>query len=177
MKMLREHTQDDGEKVVAFGRYKAWMFKEVPQGYLDWAVKEVKQNPNASEDLRQLASYAQAKVVKEKDEDEVDKKGLRTPKMVARAGRDPEEVAVVTPPHLEVKSWSSASEVSGATSGYRRQRITRKSEARGPTETMAVDMSAEDLEEMQNLRTRLAVLQQKNNLDPEHGIATGSKGQ
>lgn len=176
MKMLRDHTQTDGEKVVAFGRYKAWMFQEVPQGYLDWVVKERKQNPNASDDLVQLANYAVAKAGLKDAEMSAGGKP-QGPKMVARAGRDPEEVAVVSPPDMEVRSWGSGSEASIPST---KQRISRGKNTHPIEESeveaaMAADIPPEDLEEMTRLRTRLAVLQQKNRVAPTAAAPGGSK--
>ena len=55
IKLLREAVQPSGEQVMVFGKYKYWMFKEVPMDYAKWAVAEVAANPNSSEDLQHFA--------------------------------------------------------------------------------------------------------------------------
>ena len=58
MRLLRDARNTPGSTVVPFGRYKGFMYQEVPARYLDWAMKEVKANPNAHEDLVRLATWA-----------------------------------------------------------------------------------------------------------------------
>jgi hypothetical protein len=51
IKLLREKVQPAGEQVVTFGKYKSWMYKEISETYLKWAIKETDANANASPDL------------------------------------------------------------------------------------------------------------------------------
>ena len=57
MRMIREEAQSAEENIVCFGKYKGWLYKEIPEAYLSWAISEVGKNPNASEDLRRLANF------------------------------------------------------------------------------------------------------------------------
>ncbi|CAE7833210.1 GIP [Symbiodinium necroappetens] len=50
MRMLRTATAGADKDVMTFGRYKHWESQAVPQGYRDWAEREVAVNNNASED-------------------------------------------------------------------------------------------------------------------------------
>ena len=61
MKMLRDNLPPNDEETVCFGSYKGYMYKEVNEGYLEWAQQEVKENPNHSPDLARLARWAQAR--------------------------------------------------------------------------------------------------------------------
>ena len=63
--MIREEVQSAEENIVCFGKYKGWLYKEIPETYLSWAISEVGKNPNASEDLRRLANFGKAKAEKE----------------------------------------------------------------------------------------------------------------
>ena len=57
MRMVRDHGGKGPETVVMFGRYKGMRFIDTPVGYRTWAVREVANNENASEDLRMLAAW------------------------------------------------------------------------------------------------------------------------
>lgn len=84
MKMLRDNVAPSGEEMVPFGKYKNYKYSEVPENYLEWAMEEVKANVNHSPDLARLARWAQAR------------------HQVCGAGSsgDPEERAVIPPPHF-----------------------------------------------------------------------------
>eukprot|EP00435_Cladocopium_sp_Y103_P070748 s785_g36.t1 len=56
----REHAPS-GQEVVCFGSYKGYMYKEVNEPYLQWAMEEVASNPQHSPDLARLARWAQAR--------------------------------------------------------------------------------------------------------------------
>jgi len=58
MRMLRESLATTGECVVTFGQYKNYLFKEVPEDYLAWAIKEWKATDECSPDLDRLARWA-----------------------------------------------------------------------------------------------------------------------
>ncbi|CAL1155942.1 unnamed protein product [Cladocopium goreaui] len=51
IKMLRHASQPSGDQVMNFGKYKSWMYKEVPVDYLRWAVWESEANDTAGDDL------------------------------------------------------------------------------------------------------------------------------
>ena len=61
MKMLRDNLPPTDEEKVCFGSFKGYLYKEVNEGYLEWAQREVKENPNHSPDLARLARWAQAR--------------------------------------------------------------------------------------------------------------------
>ncbi|CAE7372060.1 RE2 [Symbiodinium sp. CCMP2592] len=58
---IRDKTKGADEEIVCFGRYKNHLYREVPQNYLDWAVREAAANPNASADLKKLAAWAEGR--------------------------------------------------------------------------------------------------------------------
>ena len=43
---LRPSKSTLAETIVPFGKFKGWLYREIPLGYLDWAIKECKANPN-----------------------------------------------------------------------------------------------------------------------------------
>ncbi|CAE7239464.1 RE2, partial [Symbiodinium sp. KB8] len=61
MRMLRTATAGADQDIMTFGRYKHWEYQSVPQGYRDWAEREVAANTNASEDLRRFAHWCASK--------------------------------------------------------------------------------------------------------------------
>ncbi|CAL1132729.1 unnamed protein product [Cladocopium goreaui] len=61
MKLLRENAPPTGDEVVCFGMYKGYLYKEVNEKYLEWAMEEVAANPQHSLDLARLARWAQAR--------------------------------------------------------------------------------------------------------------------
>ena len=58
IKMLRHASQPSGVQVMNFGKYKSWMYKEVPVDYLRWAVWESEANDTAGDDLCHFAAWA-----------------------------------------------------------------------------------------------------------------------
>lgn len=136
MKMIRDSASTPGETVVCFGKFKGWMFQEVPNQYLDWAIAETEANHNASDDLRRLASWAK----QQKEKKGKTTLGERTRSMAM----DPEAVAKIPPPsirhlfdgHASDASWSQVSEPEtrgkggSAKKGYpaRKQEISEEEE-------------------------------------------------
>ncbi|CAE7367423.1 GIP, partial [Symbiodinium microadriaticum] len=59
MRMIRDTTQDVSERLMTFGRYKGYLYREVPPGYRRWARDEVARNTNASPDLVMFAAWAE----------------------------------------------------------------------------------------------------------------------
>ncbi|CAE7319506.1 unnamed protein product, partial [Symbiodinium microadriaticum] len=57
MRMIRDHGGKGPETLLTFNRYKGMRFIDTPVGYRTWAVKEVANNDNASEDLRMFAAW------------------------------------------------------------------------------------------------------------------------
>ena len=103
-----------------FGRYKGWMYQEVPEGYINWAVKEVQGNPNAHEDLVRFATWGAQELERKSTASGTDTKKKDM-------GRDPEALALVPPPPIRSdKGPSSSSDTSWSKvsnrSGYPLQR-------------------------------------------------------
>ncbi|CAE7268762.1 GIP, partial [Symbiodinium sp. CCMP2456] len=65
--LLRSSTQAPGERLLPFGKFRGWMYKETPEGYRQWAQAEVEANANHSPDLAAFASWAAAKDEKTKE--------------------------------------------------------------------------------------------------------------
>ncbi|CAE7575836.1 unnamed protein product [Symbiodinium pilosum] len=65
MRLTRDTTADLSEQVCTFGRHRGLMFKEIPESYLLWSVKGVQaKRSGSSEELRQLANYAERRMEK-----------------------------------------------------------------------------------------------------------------
>ncbi|CAE7777019.1 GIP [Symbiodinium sp. CCMP2592] len=58
MRAIRDFTRAPDEEVVTFGRFRNYMFKEVPESYLQWSIRETTANKGASDDLKRLAAWA-----------------------------------------------------------------------------------------------------------------------
>ena len=105
IKLLREKVQPAGEQVVTFGKYKSWMYKEISETYLKWAIKETDANTNASPDLVKLANWAKEDLEKRATEARV--------AGAVPASEDPEVKAKYPPPPMSLSgssaSWSMVS--------------------------------------------------------------------
>lgn len=134
MKMLRDNTPPTAEEMVPFGKYKGYKYGEVPDGYLVWAEEEVKANVNHSPDLARLARWSQHR-------------RNATPGVGSSRG-DPEENAVVPPPHL--RSTPKKAQRS------QRTRPLDKEEAATSTGWSEVEESME--EQIKDLEARLGVM-------------------
>lgn len=143
MRLLRESRHTPGTTVVPFG------------GYLDWAVRESKSNPNAHEDLVRLASWAGQEAVRKN----ATKGYVKKPDL----GRDPEALAVVPPPSGGSSSETSWSKVSRGTP----ERLTRKA-AEIPVPTDIAEDANESPEELiQHLEAQLSALKKKQASTPK----------
>ena len=105
IKLLREKVQLAGEQVVTFGKYKSWMYKEISETYLKWAIKETDANTNASPDLVKLANWAKEDLQKRATQARV--------AGAVPASEDPEVKAKYPPPPMSLSgssaSWSMVS--------------------------------------------------------------------
>eukprot|EP00439_Symbiodinium_sp_Y106_P038872 s1984_g4.t1 len=175
MRMIRDQTAPPDQEIVTFGRYKNHKMCEVPQGYLEWSIRETESNPNASNELRHMAAYAKAKFEKETVHKE----------MVA----DPEVNAVI--PYHEEETRSSRSSrttwsmVQGTSSkGYANQEpirpgpkgaakaspkslVRKNPEDEQRPQPMQTELPPEARQEINELMTRLAVLRDRYNLSEE----------
>eukprot|EP00439_Symbiodinium_sp_Y106_P027969 s1500_g3.t1 len=62
MRILRNQGGMGPESILGFGRYKGKMFKDTPVGYRTWALKEIEENDNPSEDLVMYANWWQGEL-------------------------------------------------------------------------------------------------------------------
>jgi uncharacterized protein (DUF3820 family) len=100
MRMLRGSLQQGSDNVMTFGKFKGWLYKDVPKEYMKWAMDETAANENASMDLIRFATWAKEEF---KGRENV-VLTLRPPK----AQEDPEMRAKIAPPDLDVMTWESA---------------------------------------------------------------------
>ena len=158
IRLLRDASQEMGDSIMTFGRYKTWMYREVPETYMEWAVKEHAAKGKASDpQLAMFAIWA---------EEELRKRTLvksAVPK-VRPVADDPEATARIPVPEVETWSWSST----GSTdrSSARVGRGVRRSFSPQPRAEMKVEVPEAEAEEIRKLETRLAVLKQKNQITP-----------
>ena len=160
IRTLRDSTMQEANQVVTFGRYRGWLFCEVPKSYLDWAIAETGANPNALEDLKRLAKWA-------KDHRDKDRATLVEMKSPAYLD-DPEATAVVKPPAETAWDLVEASPSTRGTParGAKERGYVKRSPSAGDEMTAPWDMDAdipEDVKaEIHELQTKLAVLKQKH---------------
>ncbi|CAE7470136.1 RE2 [Symbiodinium sp. CCMP2592] len=57
MRILRDQAGMGPQSILTFGRFKGKMFKETPESYRTWALKEVTSHDNPSEDLVMFANW------------------------------------------------------------------------------------------------------------------------
>jgi uncharacterized protein (DUF3820 family) len=167
IKLLREKVQPAGEQVVTFGKYKSWMYKEIPETYLRWAIKETGANANSSPDLVKLANWAKEDLEKRATQARV--------AGAVPASEDPEVKAKYPPPPMSLPGSSASwSVVSG---GYTSQRGKGTAVPKRDAATMDAARIAEmDMElpeeaqaEMLRLETEMALIRQKYNQSKNQG--------
>ena len=163
LKMLREAIQPPTDRVMTFGKYKSWLYKEVPESYMEWSIKEVRANTNASPDLRMFSNWAEQELAARKQR--AKSSGYVTvsddPEVRAMTMIDPPDVA-------SVRSWTSSA--SKASSKYRtptkEKRALPIDQEIEEIESMRPDMTPEDRETLTALETQLAVMKQKYQMPP-----------
>ena len=169
MRMIRDHGGKGPETLLTFGRYKGMRFIDTPVGYRTWAVKEVANNDNASEDLRMCAAWWRT---------ESERNGVVHP---APYG-DPETDASIpyVPETSEMETlWERVSSrvpsrpqaKSAAYPDLRPspmpKRRTAPSESSSSSRSrMDQDVPEEILDEVQHLEERLAILRDRHGLPP-----------
>lgn len=167
IKLLREKVQPAGEQVVTFGKYKSWMYKEIPEAYLKWAIKETDANANASPDLVKLAHWAKEDLEKRATQARV--------AGAVPASEDPEVKAKYPPPPMSLSGSSASwSVVSG---GYTSQRgkgtpIPKRDAATMDAARIAemdMELPEEAQAEMLRLETEMALIRQKYNQSKNQG--------
>jgi hypothetical protein len=160
VRMLRESTQQESDNVMCFGKFKGWLYKEVPREYMKWAVDETAANSNASEDLVRFANWAKEEFQKQ------DKVVLAVRKPPANKD-DPEVKAKIPPPDIEVMSWGSGSSESHRSWRAGRVQAKKKADKRRVDvievpEDMDSELSEEARAEIQHMEAQLAALKQKH---------------
>ena len=150
IKMLRQTSQPSGEQVMNFGKYKSWMYQEVPIDYLRWAVREAEVNDNAGDDLSHFAAWAKAEL--EKRASYAQKSGA------VPYNQDVEAKAITQVPKMAVSSapCSSWSRVSSRASPKR-----ASSEEESVVSVMDTDFAEEAQAELLRLETEMALVKQK----------------
>lgn len=151
MKLLRESQSPTGEEHVCFGSYKGYKFKEVHEGYLQWAMEETASNPNHSPDLARLAKWAA-------------RRQAGTSGAASGSG-DPEANAVTALPKMLPKPKQlQAPPSTNKSSRTSRTRVIQSEEDN--SDFSLVDQTTE--EQISDLETRLAVLKSIKKVEDEH---------
>ncbi|CAE7700485.1 GIP [Symbiodinium sp. CCMP2592] len=161
MRMVRDNGGKGPETILTFGRYQGMRYMDTPTGYRTWAVREVVNNDNASEDLRMFAAWWKA---------ETESRGVVHPPTYM----DPESSASI--PYVPNESEDSAAwervssyvpaKAKAKWSGYQAAPLTTTPKRRSaPSESsfssrsrMDQDIPEEILDEVQHLEERLAIL-------------------
>ena len=155
MRMIRDAKATPGQTVVSFGKFKGWMYHEIPQSYLEWSIQETKSNANAHVDLVRLATWAQG---------ELEKRQSKQAGYATSASKDPEAVATVPPPKFkDMARHGSSSDSSWSRVGAcsRRGAATR----RGPEIISDSDLEEEPEDTnltIKKLEDRIAALKKRS---------------
>jgi uncharacterized protein (DUF3820 family) len=148
MRMLRYSMETTGDSEVTFGQYKNYLFREVPEEYLKWAIVEWTQSGQCSPDLARLARWA--------DQRE------KAPPSLGYGGSssvDPERLAKTRPPHavLPARTPTLAKVKNSPQTRKMRGRALEVSEDFSMVSSVDGSLSTE--EEIHELQERLKILQ------------------
>lgn len=166
---------------MTFGKYKTWMFKEVPQNYLEWAVQEVDANQGASPELVHFADWSRGELASRKAKAE----------NAVGVSVDPEVSAVIPVPEMDasvrsagsVMTWKTSSSAPKASNvgkvAETKQKASpnrgkREAETVEITDGMDVQVPVEVVDELETLDARAASLRREHHLPPG-GRALGSQ--
>ena len=145
MKLIRDCRATPAQTVLPFGKFRGWMYSEVPQQYMAWAVEEVKASLGADDDLVRFATWSK---------DELERRiQAKAPAQTCRLAKDPEALAKVPPPSLETMMAASSA---GSDTSWQRIRTSRKGR-REPEMEEEVE-SENPAEEIRSLERRLEAL-------------------
>ena len=150
MKLLRDSQSPTGEEHVCFGSYKGYKFKEVHEGYLQWAMEEIINNPNHSPDLARLAKWAERR--------------QKNPSGAASGSGDPEACAVTPLPKMLPKPKQQQGPQTSKSSRTTRTRQIRNEEE--SSDFSVVDQTTE--EQISDLETRLTILRSIKKVEDEN---------
>ena len=148
MKLLRDTKAPTAEEKVCFGSYKGYMYKEVHEGYLQWAMEEVRQNPSHSPDLARLARWAAAR-------------GKEEASGTASGSGDPEEHPVVPLPKVLPAPKTPAKQVPKLP-----KKIRGRTSEEESSDFSLVERTPE--EEIEDLETRLQILKSLKKVKDEN---------
>ncbi|CAE7358519.1 RE1, partial [Symbiodinium microadriaticum] len=159
LRMLRDSKSTEADTVVPFGKYKTWYYRELPRGYLQWAVQETKSG-GSHPDLVRLANWAKTVLTDPAPPDEKEKKETL---------EDPETTAKTPPPRMErrLRDVPLSSDGSWAPVNFRpkpRQSRTREDSS---SDSMDQEASGETMLEIAAIEARLAALKQKHGVRPK----------
>ena len=175
MRILRDQGGMGPESVLGFGRFRGKMYKDTPIGYRTWALREVENNDNPSEDLVMFANWWQG---------ELHKWQGKPPEKASPDPYDAEENATI--PYVDQASSTASWDVlhrealaiptpkaKSKAPGYAAQAPktpTRRRAAEGPAlplpERMERDLPASVNEEVRYLEERLALLKNQHGIPP-----------
>jgi uncharacterized protein (DUF3820 family) len=162
IRMLRDATATPADTIVPFGKFKGWLYREIPVPYLEWTVKETNGNPNAHPDLVRLATWAKVELERLSNNPRT---GYAQEKMP-----DPEINATIPPPtvaemrHGSGSSDSSWARVSAASTPKPRPRRTRRLQEMD-SDAAEAEEEATEIDEIRMLETRLAELKDRRSLN------------
>jgi uncharacterized protein (DUF3820 family) len=158
IRLIREKTESAGERVVPFGRHKGWQYREVPEGYLRWAIQEVTaKGSSASEDLIHLARYGEEKMKEKKGQDKDD------PEFNASIPYVPDQESGSSWSVLESQGYpKAASHQMPMRPGPRGKRTTDEDGKSSMDQEVPEDVA----DEITQLETRLALLRDRSGIPP-----------
>ena len=158
MRMLRDKVQLESDNVMNFGKFRGWLYQEVPTEYTQWAVKEAEANANSSPDLVRFASWAKTELQRQ---DGVISSLPRRP----NNKEDPEVKAMVPCPDIDVMTWTSSMASTGKGSSAASSKKSDKRRAAASVievEDMDSELSPEAIAEIQQAEAKLAAVKQKH---------------
>ena len=172
MRLLRGATPASDEEVVNFGRYKGYTYKELPQSYTDWVLRELAVADQPQPEFQRLANWINAKKNMPKGGGGKGSKGYR----------DPESLATTQPPPPELPPRSTVKDVAQHPSGKmsRREMDSRKKRMTDSTDSdfSMVDPASASATEQQDKKIadlEKTVLELKAQLNAEKPKPIGPK--
>lgn len=152
MRMIRDTKSTPAQTLVTFGKFKGWMYQEIPLGYLQWSVQETRANQNSHPDLVRLAAWAQGEIERRE----------KATSSGTQVQKDPEATAVIPPPRLKAmgrQSDSSDTSWSRVASSCQKPRVRRGPEVISDSD---IDEETEDANlTIKKLEDRLAALKKR----------------
>ncbi|CAE7213744.1 GIP [Symbiodinium sp. CCMP2592] len=104
MRILRDQGGMSGESILGFGRFRGNRYKDTPESYRTWAIREVTTHDNPSEDLVMFANWWQGELHRWRDSP-----ATKTSPSTAAGYLDPEEHAMI--PYVDEASSTASWDV------------------------------------------------------------------